>query len=322
MIPTLFVISALVYFIIDLPPGDCVTSQIDELLSRGDPDAMRRADELRQLYGLDQPLWQRYLHWVGGHLPLGFRPQLPGHRAGVRPDRRAAGAHHRDGDRPPSPSSGSCRSSSASTPPPTSTSWATTSPRSSASSASSIPNFLLALVLLYVGKVYFGLSIGGLMDPEYIEQPMSWGKAWSVAAAPGHPGDRHRHVGHRRHDPPPARQPARRAAEAVRRHRPRQGPAAAQAPDQVSAAPRHQPVRRRHRRSAARGDLGLGHRLGRAVAADHRADAAGRAEDPGRQPRRHLPAVRGDADGDRHAGLGPALAALDPRIRFGATSEK
>ena len=60
MIPTLFVISALVYFIIDLPPGDCVTSQIDELLSRGDPDALRRADELRQLYGLDQPLWHRY----------------------------------------------------------------------------------------------------------------------------------------------------------------------------------------------------------------------------------------------------------------------
>jgi peptide/nickel transport system permease protein len=44
-----------------------------------------------------------------------------------------------------------------------------------------IPNFLLALVLLYVGKVYFGLSIGGLMDPEYIEKPLSWGKAASVA---------------------------------------------------------------------------------------------------------------------------------------------
>jgi peptide/nickel transport system permease protein len=44
-----------------------------------------------------------------------------------------------------------------------------------------IPNFLLALVLLYVGKVYFGLSIGGLMDPEYIEQPLSWAKFWSVA---------------------------------------------------------------------------------------------------------------------------------------------
>ena len=44
----------------------------------------------------------------------------------------------------------------------------------------SIPNFLLALVLLYVGKVYFGLSIGGLMDPEYIDKPMSWGKVVSV----------------------------------------------------------------------------------------------------------------------------------------------
>jgi energy-coupling factor transporter ATP-binding protein EcfA2 len=66
MIPTLFIISALVYFIIDLPPGDCVTSQIDELLSRGDPDALRRADELRAIYGLEQPLWLRYLEWVGG----------------------------------------------------------------------------------------------------------------------------------------------------------------------------------------------------------------------------------------------------------------
>jgi peptide/nickel transport system permease protein len=55
MIPTLLVISLLVYLIIDLPPGDCVTSQIDELLSRGDADALQRAEELRHLYGLDQP---------------------------------------------------------------------------------------------------------------------------------------------------------------------------------------------------------------------------------------------------------------------------
>ena len=66
MIPTLFVISALVYFIIDLPPGDCVTSQIEELLARGDPDAHQRAEELRQLYGLNLPLWHRYLDWVAG----------------------------------------------------------------------------------------------------------------------------------------------------------------------------------------------------------------------------------------------------------------
>src|SRR6185369_14082770 len=66
MIPTLFVISLLVYVIIDLPPGDCVTSQIDELISRGDPDALTRAEELRHLYGLDQSLISRYFTWVGG----------------------------------------------------------------------------------------------------------------------------------------------------------------------------------------------------------------------------------------------------------------
>ena len=46
MIPTLFIISAVVYFIIDLPPGDCVTAQVEELVSRGDADALKRADEL------------------------------------------------------------------------------------------------------------------------------------------------------------------------------------------------------------------------------------------------------------------------------------
>src|SRR3989337_408508 len=43
-----------------------------------------------------------------------------------------------------------------------------------------VPHFLLALVLLYVGQVFFGLAIGGLMDPEYIDQPMSWAKVGSI----------------------------------------------------------------------------------------------------------------------------------------------
>src|SRR5262249_8492120 len=74
MIPTLFVISLLVYVIIDLPPGDCVTSQIDELISRGDPDALTRADELRHLYGLDQSLITRYFRWIGGVVRWAFVP--------------------------------------------------------------------------------------------------------------------------------------------------------------------------------------------------------------------------------------------------------
>jgi peptide/nickel transport system permease protein len=44
------------------------------------------------------------------------------------------------------------------------------------------PSFLLALVLLYLANVYFGISIGGLMDPKYVDQPWSFGKILSVAA--------------------------------------------------------------------------------------------------------------------------------------------
>ena len=42
------------------------------------------------------------------------------------------------------------------------------------------PNFLLALVMLYFANVWFGTSIGGLMDPEYIDAPWSLAKLGSI----------------------------------------------------------------------------------------------------------------------------------------------
>ncbi|MBT7612692.1 MAG: ABC transporter permease, partial [Rhodospirillaceae bacterium] len=42
------------------------------------------------------------------------------------------------------------------------------------------PNFLLALVMLFLANVWFGTSIGGLMAPEYLDAPWSWGKFVSV----------------------------------------------------------------------------------------------------------------------------------------------
>ena len=42
------------------------------------------------------------------------------------------------------------------------------------------PNFLLALVMMYLAKVHFGISIGGLMDPKYLDQPFSYDKFISV----------------------------------------------------------------------------------------------------------------------------------------------
>ncbi len=43
-----------------------------------------------------------------------------------------------------------------------------------------MPNFLLALVMLYLANVYFGTSIGGLMDAEYIDADWSWDKVVSI----------------------------------------------------------------------------------------------------------------------------------------------
>jgi peptide/nickel transport system permease protein len=179
MIPTLLVISFLVYFIIDLPPGDCVTAQIEELMARGDPDALQRAQELRHLYGLDHPLMHRYLAWVAGVLRWDFGlscqdtvpvKDLIGERIALTLVMEsstiafiwivsfvigvyAATHQYKVGDYVAS---------------------------FFGFIGLAVPNFLLALVLLYVGKVYFGLSIGGLMDAQFMEKPMSWAKATSI----------------------------------------------------------------------------------------------------------------------------------------------
>jgi peptide/nickel transport system permease protein len=45
-----------------------------------------------------------------------------------------------------------------------------------------IPNFMLALVMMYVANAVFGTSIGGLMSPEFIGKPWTWDKIRSVLA--------------------------------------------------------------------------------------------------------------------------------------------
>ena len=58
MIPTLLVISVLVFVIIQLPPGDYLESHIAELESQGETVDNEKIEFLRQHYGLDRPLYQ------------------------------------------------------------------------------------------------------------------------------------------------------------------------------------------------------------------------------------------------------------------------
>ena len=64
-IPTLFLISVLVFFVIQLPPGDYVSSHIAGLLAEGEIVTEEEAEAMRADYGLDLPIYQQYFKCRG-----------------------------------------------------------------------------------------------------------------------------------------------------------------------------------------------------------------------------------------------------------------
>ena len=81
MIPTLLLASMVIFTIIQLPPGDYVETYIGELIASGQSVDLARADYLREEYGLNQPMWWRYLLWIGnfvtGDFGYSFEYQRP-----------------------------------------------------------------------------------------------------------------------------------------------------------------------------------------------------------------------------------------------------
>ena len=181
MVPTLIAISVIIFVIIQLPPGDYLSTYVAELAAQGEGVNDERIAYLREKYGLDQPIWRQYLMWAGGllqgDLGYSFEYQLPvseliGDRLlltfvisivtilftyavafpiGIY----TAVRQYSIGDY-------------------------TLSFIGFLGLAT--PNFLLALLLLYAANIWFGTSIGGLMDPQYVDQPWSWAKVGSVLA--------------------------------------------------------------------------------------------------------------------------------------------
>ena len=74
MVPTLVAISMIVFVIIQLPPGDYLTTMLAELQSQGEGAQTGKIEYLRELYGLDRPMWEQYLYWAWGllHGDLGY----------------------------------------------------------------------------------------------------------------------------------------------------------------------------------------------------------------------------------------------------------
>ena len=71
MIPTMIVISAISFIIIQLPPGDFATSYISALAASGAVTSQEQLEALRATYGLDQPVWAQYVKWITGILTRG-----------------------------------------------------------------------------------------------------------------------------------------------------------------------------------------------------------------------------------------------------------
>jgi peptide/nickel transport system permease protein len=66
MIPTLFVISIISFVIIQLPPGDFLTSYVATLRQQGEDIDAQAIKALEQQYGLGQPLHIQYAKWISG----------------------------------------------------------------------------------------------------------------------------------------------------------------------------------------------------------------------------------------------------------------
>ena len=65
MIPTLLIISVLIFLIIELPPGDYLSNQIEQLRAQGETASIARLEFLRREFALDEPFWIRYGVWMG-----------------------------------------------------------------------------------------------------------------------------------------------------------------------------------------------------------------------------------------------------------------
>ena len=68
MVVTIFIISVITFIVIQLPPGDILTSQIQKLAAEGTTASEEVIESYRIRYGLDKPMYIQYLMWIGNFL--------------------------------------------------------------------------------------------------------------------------------------------------------------------------------------------------------------------------------------------------------------
>lgn len=180
-IPFFFAVSLIAFALIAAPPGDYLTTFAATLAQSGDMVDQARLDALRERYGLDQPFLVKYWRWISGVVQGDFgisfewqQPvsQLIGERMALSVTLALATLIF---------------------------TWAIALPIGIYSAVRkyslgdyvitavgfiglATPNFLVALVLMYIAVVYFGADVSGLFSPQYQDAPWSWAKLADLAA--------------------------------------------------------------------------------------------------------------------------------------------
>ncbi|MBF9033509.1 ABC transporter permease subunit [Rhodobacterales bacterium HKCCE2091] len=179
MVVIVVIISMVAFFVIQLPPGDFVTSYVSSIAG-GDRITQDAVLALRQQFGLDQPMIVQYWRWITnilqGNFGLSFQHQ------------RTVGDLL--AERLPL--------TLAITIPTTIFVYAVAIPIGIYSAVRqysvgdylftfvgfiglAIPNFLLGIVLIYVSTRYFGGNVGGLFSPEFENAPWSFARVMDVS---------------------------------------------------------------------------------------------------------------------------------------------
>ena len=169
-------VSVLIFTVIELPPGDYLATYISRLEQvSGEQLSEEIVESLHRQYGLDLPQHQRYFKWFGqffqGEFGFSFEYQKPvrdiiGERLAMSFTIAILSAIF-----------------VYVVPIPISI-YSATHQYSLGDYIVSlvgfiglfIPNFMLALILLYIAFKHFGLNLTGLFSPEYLDAPWSWAK--------------------------------------------------------------------------------------------------------------------------------------------------
>ena len=176
----IWAVTMISFFIINLPPGDYVSSYVAQLAIQGSIIQAEEADNLREFYGLDKPMYVQYFKWMNqilhGNLGFSFEFGLPvndviGERL-LLTMILAAGTIVFI--------------------------WLVAIPIGIVSAVRqysiwdhtftffgfvglAVPDFLLALVMMYFAFVLFDFSVGGLFSPEYVTAAWSFGRGFDLA---------------------------------------------------------------------------------------------------------------------------------------------